>query len=75
MRILGFCDSACIFVHACHADFGFYAFPHVISCPFVMRIWEFCDSAYYFVSVAGNMGKVGLRPRHDPLCRLLAVQA
>ena len=26
MQILGFCDSACIFAHACHADFEFLCF-------------------------------------------------
>ena len=26
MRILGFCDSACIFAHACHADFWILRF-------------------------------------------------
>ena len=92
MRFLEFCDSACIFAHACHADFGILwfrmlfrtclswesgvsAIPHVVLRMLVMRIWEFCDSAYYFVSVAGNTGMVGMRPRHDPVCRLLAVQA
>ena len=92
MQILGFCDSACIFALACHADFvilrfcmrfcawlscgsGVSAIPHVVSRLVVMRFLEFCDSAYYFVSVAGNTVKGGLQPRHDPLCRLLAVQA
>ena len=40
MQILGFCDSACIFAHACHADFEFLCFCMLFCDKLSCRFWD-----------------------------------